>query len=232
MPENISRLLRAFYKKNGSCLPTQQDHPDEEMLASYFEGKLPAEKLSRISEHLAGCALCAELFLVQARVAGGRNYPVSARLVSRLKNIAGLPDNSALEIILKSAEKVFELLYTNGKVLLGQELIPMPGLRSRNIKDFRDTVSIVKDIDNIRIEIKIDSCAKGYVNITAGAKNKKTAKLLKDYRISLIQSDAELESYVIDKTAVTFEHVLLGKYSLEISSEDSKLANVSVDIKL
>ncbi|MFA6349474.1 MAG: hypothetical protein WCY12_00910 [Candidatus Omnitrophota bacterium] len=232
MPEKLEELLKTFYRKNKPVLKIGQGHPGEDVLACYSEGRLSSEELSKVSEHLAGCVLCAEAFLTQLRVAGGKKYNIPYELRARLKAIAGRTADSVFEIVLKSAGNVFELIYSNGQVLLGQDLIPMQDLRSRNIKDFRDTVSMVKDVESIRIEIKINSCAKGYFNVIVSARNKKTSKLLKDCRVSLIQSESELESYILDKSAVAFERVLLGKYRLEISSQESKIADISVDIKL
>jgi uncharacterized protein YjbK len=54
---------------------------------------------------------------------------------------------------------------------------------------------------------------------------------MKDLRVTLIKDDVELESYITDSGKVTFEHVLLGRYSVEISSVDNKIASVILDIK-
>lgn len=231
MAEKLPKLLKMFYKKNGSCLIMPQGHPDEETLACFAQNLLSGPESLEVSSHLQSCSFCAEALLAQIRVARGKNYNLPQELRAKLKLIADSEKGRLFEIILKNAEKIFELIYTNGQVLMGQEMIPMQGLRSRNIRDFKDSVLIVKDINNIRVEVKIDSCSRGCFNVTVSVRNKKTLKLLKDCRVSLIQSGAELESYVIDKTAVTFEHVLLGKYSLEVSSQDSGLADISVDIK-
>ncbi len=232
MTKKLDKLLEVFYKKTGSCLGKAQSHPDEEMLACYSDNKLSEKDSLEVSSHLTSCAFCAEAFLAQLRTAGWRKYNISFGLLARLKAISGSAGDSVFEIVLKNTGKIFDLLYTNGQVLLGQEIIPIGDLRSRNIQDFRDTVSIVKDIDNIRVEIKIDSSSAGYFDITVSVKNKKTSKLLKDYRVTLIKSDTQLESYIIERGAVTFEHISLGKYSVEISSQESKLANVTLDIKI
>ncbi|MCX5713137.1 MAG: hypothetical protein NTY47_08820 [Candidatus Omnitrophica bacterium] len=232
MSDRLRQLLKVFDKKHCSCLKEAKGHPNEEMLACYADNRLAEQDAKNISDHLAACASCADALLTQLRIANGKNYSVSAELLARLKAIAGTAGNSAFEIVLKNAEKIFEIIYTNGQVLLGQEMIPAQDLRSRQIKDFRDTVSIVKDIENIRLEIKVDSTSAGYFNVTVSAKNKKTSKILKDYRVTLLKADAELESYIIERCAVTFEHVSLGRYNIDISSQESKLASVTLDIKI
>jgi hypothetical protein len=56
--------------------------------------------------------------------------------------------------------------------------------------------------------------------------------LIKDLRVTLIRDDTELESYLSDSGKVVFEHVLLGKYMVEISNIENKLAMIEIDIKV
>ena len=69
-------------------------------------------------------------------------------------------------------------------------------------------------------------------NLTITARERQTQRIIKDLRVSLFRADLELESRLSDTGAVTFEHVLLGKYAVEITSAENKLASVSLDIKV
>jgi hypothetical protein len=62
-------------------------------------------------------------------------------------------------------------------------------------------------------------------------KEKESQKVIKDLRVTLLREDLELESYLNDFGKVVFENVLLGKYTVEISTLESKLASVLLEIK-
>jgi len=70
-----------------------------------------------------------------------------------------------------------------------------------------------------------------YFNVIIKAKQKQSLRAIKDLRITLIKEGVELESYLSDFGSAVFEHVLLGKYSLEVSSIKGRLATVVLDIK-
>ena len=141
-------------------------------------------------------------------------------------------DIPLLEILLRFKEKAIELINTTGDVLVGQELVPAPVLRSRLIKDFKDEVTILKDFNDIRVQIKIENKWGKVFNLKLAAKQKHTQKIIKDLRVTLLKDDLELESYLTDSGSVIFEHVLLGKYRLEISAIENKLASILLDIKV
>ena len=102
----------------------------------------------------------------------------------------------------------------------------------RSIKDFKDEVTILKDFRDVRVEVKIESRKTKDFNVLIVVKQRVTQELLKDLRVTLLKDDVELESYLTDSGSVTFEHISLGKYSVEISSSDNKLAVVLLDVKV
>jgi hypothetical protein len=63
------------------------------------------------------------------------------------------------------------------------------------------------------------------------AKERETSRILKDLRITLFKGDVELESYVADSGSVIFDNVLLGKYTIEVSNIDRKLASLLLDVR-
>ena len=123
------------------------------------------------------------------------------------------------------------MLETNGDILVGQELMPASILRSRQIKEFKDRLTILKDFQNVRIEVGIESKESRSVNLNVIVKEKQTNKLISDLRVTLIKDGIELESYLSDSGSVVFEQVPFGKYSIEITASWDKLATVKLDIK-
>jgi len=233
MQNKLERLIKIVYKKWKSDQPQiLQPHPDEETLVSFWEGKLSSQEYGQIRSHLINCDSCMEAFVIQARLKEIEEKTIPAELLERVKNLVRQRDTFlVLEIFLRLKEKVLELVNTTGDILVGQELMPAPILRSRKIKDFKDEITILKDFKDIRVEVKIENKGGQSFDLTVIVKEKYTSQIIKDLRVTLLKGDLELESYLNDLGKVTFEHVLLGKYTIEISNVENKLASILLDIK-
>ena len=90
---------------------------------------------------------------------------------------------------------------------------------------------ILKDFGEIRVEVKITHKRPEAFQVSVLAREKQTQEVIKDLRVSLLKGEVELESYLSSTSAVNFEHVLLGKYHIEIADVDKKLAAVVLDIQ-
>lgn len=234
MPDKLERLIKMIYKNwKSESKGEQASHPDEETLVCFLEGRLPQEENELIKTHLISCDRCAEIFAIQTKLKIGEERQVPLELVERVKNLVSLKDTTPiLEILLRLKEKVLELINTTGDVLVGQELMPAPVLRSRRIKEFKDEVIILKDFQDIRVEVKIENKLGQEFNVAVTIKEKQTQEIIKYLRVALFKDDLELESYLSESGRVTFEHVLLGKYTVEISNPSEKLALILLDIKI
>lgn len=233
MNNKIEGLIKAVYRRwKAGQSHLAGEHPDEETIASFLEDKLPEEEANQLKFHLVSCQDCSEALAIHLQVLKRREGAKPAEdLLAQVKALAKQVSGGILEIILKLKEKALEIISTSGDVLVGQELVPAPVLRSRKIRDFKDEVTILKDFQDIRIEAKIENKQGRSFNLTVLAKEKSTSRILKDLRITLIKEGTELASYVADLGAVTFENVLLGRYSVEIAGLDKKLATVLLEIK-
>jgi len=232
--DNLEKLIKKVYRKYKSGVSGKAEvHPDEEAMACFWEGKLSAEESETIKSHLTKCVECAEAFSIQACLEKTGELEVPPDLIPAIKKalIEGIKD-PILEIILKFKESFFELVSTSGDVLVGQELMPAPLLRSRKIKNFKDEVTILKDFDNIRAEIKIENKGESVFTLAILIKEKQSSVPLKDLRVTLSREDSELESYVSDSGKVIFDHVLTGKYTIEISNPEKRLASILLNINV
>lgn len=233
MPDKLEKLIKLVYKKWKSDHPAIAGaHPDEEAFACFLEGRLSKEESEQFKAHLISCAACTEILTTQLGLEAQAEKPVPAELIAQVKNL--LKEKNAgpiLEIILALKEKALEILETSGDVLVGQELVPAPVLRSRKIKEFKDEVTILKDCGESRVEIKIENKGTQAFNFSVIVKEKTTSQIIRDLRITLLKEDLELESRLSNTGKVIFEHVLLGKYTIEISSPEEKLASILIDIR-
>lgn len=235
MQNKIDKLIKSVYKKWKLSLPgTPGSHPDEEALSCFLEDKLPQEESELIKQHLSGCEACAEYIAASLKVLETKEaIAVPQDLVDTARNLVDAVDKSkVLEIFLRCKNRIFEVLSSSGDVLVGQELVPAPLLRSRNKEVFQDQITILKDFKDIRIEVKIENKNGKFFTMIVMAKDKIAHKMLKDLRVTLIREDVELESYLSDSGKVAFENVQIGKYRIDISGITEKLASILVDIKL
>ena len=76
---------------------------------------------------------------------------------------------------------------------MGQELVPAPILRSRQIKDFKDEVTILKDFKDIRVQAKVENKGANAFSLVILVKERHTQRIIKDLRIRLLKDGAELE---------------------------------------
>jgi hypothetical protein len=208
-------------------------HLDDETLACFFDNCLSNEENERIKEHIISCDECAEILAISLNAENAvEPREVPRELLSRVTEILKTKDKPDIfEIVLLLKENILEIISATGDILLGQELIPAPILRSRKIKDFKDEVIILKDFEDIRLEVKVENKGGKHFNVTVKARHKHNAESFKDLRATLIKDGLELESYFSDWGEVTFEHVLSGKYDLELTSAASKLASVTLEVR-
>ena len=233
MTERVDKLIKIVYQKwKSGQLKPQRLHPDEETLACFLEGRLSQKENEEIKTHIINCDNCAGALAVQLKLKEIETKEVPQELITRVKDLISSQDTSLLlEIILRLKEKVMEILNTTGDALVGQELVPAPVLRSRRIKDFKDEVTILKDFQDIRVEAKIENKQGQAFSLSVSVKEKDSQKIVKDLRVTLIRDDVELESYLADSGKVIFEHVLLGKYTVEVANIETKIASILLDIK-
>lgn len=235
MPDKLERLIKLVYKdwkKDKQRLRTE-GHPNEEDMICFLENKLSQQDCESIKRHLINCERCSEVLAIQIRLRPAEIKNVPQELLERVKGLVAPEDKAlALEIWLRFKQRALEILSTTGDVLVGQELVPAPILRSRKIKDFQDEITILKDFKDIRVEAKVENKGGRAFSLSVIVKEKTTQRIMKDLRVTLIKDDLELESYLTGAGKVTFEHVLVGKYNIEISTIENKLASILLDIKV
>ncbi len=228
-PEEIINFVYAQWKR--SYCKDCQDHPDVEELVSLTEGKLSVEKDEEIKRHLLACNVCCDELALNLSLSDAAELILPLDLEKSTKRSLGIQDVGVLEIVLKLKEKAIEVIKASGDILLGEELIPAAVLRSRNLNNLKDEVVILKDINDIRVRVKIENKSGKYFNVVVQANDRHGKGVLKDIRVSLFKDDLEVESYLSDSGAVIFEHVLLGKYRIELSGLEENFASVIIDVK-
>lgn len=232
MDKEIEKLVSMVYKNWKSQQPKSTSiHPDEEAMACFVDGKLPQQEAEWIKLHLLSCGHCSQNLAIQANLDYSAEECLPVNLLDQAKGLVENCDSlSVLEIIFRLKVDLLELVNTTGDILVGQEFMPSPILRSRKIKNFRDEVVILKDFKDIRVEVKIENKQGEFFNLTVIAKEKETQKPINDLRMTLSKDDLELESYHTETGKVIFENILLGRYFIGISRAENKFASILLDI--
>lgn len=233
MPENLEKIIKVIYGQwKGRRGLRENNHPDEEKLACFAEGKLSGRDKALLEEHLLNCALCAEYVFTQLKIKPHLSLDLPEQLLENTKKLViGDAEESFFEIFLKLKDKALEIIRTTGDVLVGQELVPAPVLRSRKISEFKEEINILKDFQELRVLAKIQSKNTKNFNLAVIVKDKISQKIPKNIRISLIKDEVELESYVTDSGSGCFENIQPGNYTVEISSNEKKIALIDLKVK-
>lgn len=233
MSDKLESLIKVVYGRWRKRTGIKEIHLDEEVLAGLLDGCLTKEEEIHAWHHLAACHECTESLSLVLKGEEAQIKEVPEVLLHKAKEILDLKEEPRLlEVILGFKENMFEIIKVTGDILLGQELIPAAVLRSRNIKNIKNEVIILKDFRDIRLEVKVENKEGKFINILIQVKHKQGYSLIKNLRVTLIKDDLELESYFSEFGSVSFEHLLLGKYTLEVSSLGERLASVVLDMKV
>jgi len=235
MSDRMEKFIRQVYRKwkTGKSAGSAE-HPDEEALACFVEGRIKEKaELEAIELHISVCERCADIVAAHVKLDfSTEEVEVPAALLEKAKSVlnsgAGIP---VLEVFLRLKGRLLELINTTGDVLVGQELVPAAILRSRSIKDFKGEVRVLKDFGDMRAEVKIENKDKELLNLRITVKEKGTNKEIRDLRITLIKGGRELESYHTDSGNVDFENIRPGEYRVEISDIENQLASIILDVK-
>jgi hypothetical protein len=250
MFSDFEKIVRLIYRqRKGFKKIASLEHPDEESLACFAEEKLKPQEMELIQKHLLSCDLCSEHLSTQLKIEAHVSQEVPAVLLDKIKKIVSSDVGENLfEIFIKLKEKALEIIQTSGDVLVGQELIPAPVLRGRQINEFKEEVNILKDLREIRVMAKIqnkntnsfdltitvkDKWPRGYGLASNGQSHKPQGAGLahQDLRVTLIKDKVELESYIIGSGSGLFENIPPGDYTVEVTQESRKVAVIDLKVK-
>ncbi|MCM8791964.1 MAG: hypothetical protein NC826_02295 [Candidatus Omnitrophica bacterium] len=220
-------VYRYFKRKQRREAPSC---PDEEMLASFLEGRVSEEESKKLQQHLLSCYRCAELLKLSSLK--GDALEVPAYLLEKAKALArGFPAIPLwIEALIMLKEKSIKIVKTSADILLGNEIIPLPVLRSRKIEELPQQLSLIKDAGDIRISIEINRIKKTAVKITVLISEIKDLKPLEDVRIGLFKNEIERESYSARQGKVVFEEVELGSYLIKVSRSLKDIGMIKLEL--
>ncbi len=222
-------MVYRLYRKRHN----QPDSPciDEETLACFSEGKLSKSETKKIQKHLVSCHRCAEIVsLFCQRLEEEKEVPEF--LIEKVKSLVKQsPLPNILEVVLALKEKVLQILDTTGDIILGNEIIPPPVLRSRQKTDFPEEIKLIKEFKDIKITLYIQKRDKDKIRVNLNLIDKITLLPLSELRLALLKDSQELESCEAISGNAVFDRVGLGHYTIQILHKNDKLGAINLEIK-
>jgi hypothetical protein len=227
--EEVIKMVYGLYRKkhNNTNLPC----PDEETLVCFCEGKLSKRESKHVQEHLATCRRCAEtVSLLCQKIEEQRQVPEF--LIERAKSLVkDKPFPNIFEVVLVLKEKALQILSTTGDVIVDNEIMPLPVLRSRQISEFAEEINLIKELKNIKITINIQKRDKDKIRINLGLVDKASLQPLSGLRLTLLKEGREIESYEAISGNAVFDKVGFGRYDIQILRKEEQLGAISIEIK-
>jgi len=222
----IKIVYRRFLEKqaltSGKCL-------DEEELALFLQDDMDERHSKRVEAHLALCRRCAEITALYCRADKLQEQVVPARLIAKAKALAG--EGLIFDVALRLKESFMELLRTTGNVIRAGDITPVPVLRGRGIREFKEEISLVREFEGIKISLSIDRKDKNRIRIAVILSDKVSLRPITDLRIALFKDNKELESYLAKSGTAVFDGLSYGLYALEISRRDNRIGIIKLEIR-
>jgi hypothetical protein len=136
-----------------------------------------------------------------------------------------------LEVILVLKEKSFQILKTTGDVIIDNEVIPLPVLRSRQITEFPEEARLIKEFEGIKISVYIQKKDVHKVKVNLNLLDKINLLPIDGLRLTLLKDSQEIESYDAISGSAVFDNLGFGRYVIEILRAGNKLGAINLEIK-
>jgi len=225
--ERIIKMAYGFFKQRN-----YQDGlicPNEEELALFLEAKLSPDESKKIKEHILKCKKCSEvvsLFELKQELLPPSYLMEKAKSLVEDKNDIPL----WLEAVIMLKENAFSVIKSSADILLGNEILPLPILRTRKIEEIHQPVSLIKDIKNIRIRIEISRLEMMKIKMVIFIQDKTTLQPLTGMRLSLFKEGVELESHFLKEGKVIFDELKPASYEIEVSQNLLNVGRIKLDL--
>lgn len=230
--KKLEGSIRSVYRSWKQQHLLNEDHPEEEIMAGFLERRLSDEEARSVKEHILHCERCSEIVSVSIGLGTCVLQQAPAELLTRAKGVpAFMRVSQLLEVVLRLRKKALEVMSCSGDLLVGQELIPAALLRSRSMNELQDEVTVLKDYEKVRIQVRIERQEPGACRVSLTVTCKQSHKCVRDIRITLMKENVELESYLAQNGSAVFEQVPPGEFVIEVSSLEEKLGAVLLEIR-
>ncbi len=205
----------------------------DELLSYFAEGLLSAEEQQRIAQLIKDDpALQEEIRIHQeiARQMSAEEPPlVPESVIQKAKALVSESFGARIwNVVIQFTKDAGCRLKSDG-IMIDPLASSIGALRGSTAKDPK-TILIKKDFDGVSIQVEIDRAPNATNRIHIYAEDLRTKDPLNNVRVTLLDKDSELESYITDKGKVGFDNVRDGRCAIEISSPHRPIAKMTIEI--
>jgi hypothetical protein len=121
MESKLERLIKLVYRRwKRDSVKLYGEHPDEETIVCFLDGRLTEKENRAIMAHLISCGRCAEIFAVQAELELSQTEEMPESLLRKFKD---LPQGQAvhLEDKTKKYSQLARQIYLSINILQDRE---------------------------------------------------------------------------------------------------------------
>ena len=202
--------------------------PNEEMLTSYLEGRLPDNERAKIEEHVSGCESCIEEFVISGSLIRGGDRP-------ELESVPAKVTQTAVHLVNRRGTTSFGSL--SGKLKryvkdLSSSLSDRFGITPYGewglspIRGSRKVVS--KDLIHLKKTFKeMETASKAHIRVHLS----KEVRDKNFIRVTLKKAQREISSHPLTTGYALFEDIPFGHYSLNFSKSGEKLGTYRFEVK-
>ncbi|MDD5669128.1 MAG: hypothetical protein PHE58_03750 [Candidatus Omnitrophica bacterium] len=232
MTDRLEKVIGLVYKKwKRSVAKKAGPHPSAEELASFAQKTLSSEDRPAILEHILRCKVCSDILAIQV-LQPFDDFTVPEELIALAHESVGRElRKSCLEIVIRLKDLFFDIVSTTGDIRGDRKFVPSAVLRSRDMREIKNDVCIIKDLKNCRVEVRIENILHKGCRVTVVVKEKITGRVIKDARCSLMREGIELESYGTDSGKSVFEYISAGIYEITVVLRRNRLGAVMLEIR-
>jgi hypothetical protein len=225
-------------KLKGLVLKTKRERPrgeclSEERLAAFAEDRMTESEKDLALGHLSRCPVCLETARIVRGLLNETAREQEARVpVAALTRAMKLDPaaKSMIEVVIRFVKGAAEVVRMSADVMSG--LAPAVEAVRGEGRVVSDTlVTFTKSFPPYLAEVDVEKTRSDLGEITLRFTDEHTRRPAENLRVSLFESDRELESAMIAEGLAVFENLKFGQYRLEITKVGEPVGRITLAMK-
>lgn len=205
-----------------------------ETIACYVDGILPEKERKPIVQHLETCNRCKEEIAYQMDIAKQQKKEelifLPEFLTRRARNLVSERfGTNVLQVIAKFSDKAIEALRVVGETFCEVKPQPVFALRGQD-SELVTVQSVSKNFGGFRVEIEIVRQKADLNKIIFKVMDDQTKSPVSDLRVTLMDRETELESYIAQNGKAIFENIKPGNYIIQISGITDPIGMIMLEL--
>jgi hypothetical protein len=208
--------------------------PDDNLLASYADGVLRDNVKEGVERHLTECNNCLDLVISYNKVKVSEAHEavpdVPTALINKAMDLVKDKGEGIFDIVLKFARETIDIITNPGNLGISYSAVPVP-VRSGESPTEANLITLNRTFSEVESAVDVERVGEGRVNISTRIKDISSGKPAEGLRVSLLDPDREIASYIAKNGEACFEGLGFGKYVLRYQKHGEETGRISLNIK-